>query len=259
MRLWFLWPALASACMPGYYGDQCQLCPVGFVCDGVSNPSTCATATMNGSSFCPYGILCWTSQASRTRISPVKFNVSNTSSYSYENNTCGCARGPIVTTIDFGEVRQLGGLAMQGQQGWVNSFFVEYFDSAWIRLGGLYEWDSFWPLSAHDIVFPYAVQTQFLRMSIMDFVSEFTHPVIRVAGLDDPCCPAMPGQNCTIVNHMPVTSTCGDCGCAAGSFTADGSTCLPCPSGYVCADGKMAECSAGNVCPVGSAAMLPCI
>ena len=258
MRWWILWPALAYGCMPGYYGDSCTLCPSGYVCDGSGSIERCATAPMNGSAFCPYGLVCWTSQATRSRIPLVRSNVSNSSSYEYKNTTCGCARGPIVSTLDFGRVWQIGGLAMQGLNGWVNSFFIEYYDKAWIRLGGLYEWDSYWPTSAHNVVFLYAVQTQFLRLTVMDYVSEFTYPRLLVAALDDPCCPAMPGQNCTIVNQMPVTKSCANCGCSPGYYTIDGAECLLCPTGYVCADGAMTECDVGNVCPVGSAVMSPC-
>lgn len=242
--------------MPGYWGPQCTLCPVGYICDGF-NASECTTATMPGSSVCANLILCPTIKAKRNKIQPINWTTSSTT-YNYTNDTCGCATGPLIFTLNFGSPKQMGGLAMQGDNGWIQSYFVEYGNTTWTRIGGLYEWDSTWPMITHEMLFPFAIITQFLKITIIDYVSASSWPILYIAALDDPCCLALPNQNCTLINTLPVVSKCTQC-CKEGTYSTDGITCLPCPAGYICTDQQISECVSEYYCPRGSAAMIPCI
>ena len=251
-----LFLGLTQACLPGYWGSDCVLCPQGYVCDGY-NRTLCTTAPMQGTAVCPLAILCPTTNTKRQKVYPVSFNSSQTN-YSKPNNTCGCAKGPIYLELDFGSLIQLGGLVLKSSNGWIQTYFVHYFDTSWIQLGGLYVWESKWPTIEHNMLFPFPVVTSKLRMTVIDYVSAFSYPTLFVSGLSDTCCIALSRQNCTIINGVPVTQPCSTC-CSDGYFSRDGGvTCVPCPAGYVCTDQRITECTEGNFCPPGSTEMQVC-
>ena len=242
--------------MPGFYGPYCNLCPENFACDG-SNIVPCPSAFMNGSSNCVDPSPCPQNNI-RSKVPPVSWSVFNSTIYPYANDTCGCARGPIRLTLDFGSPTRLSGMAMQSTDGWITSYFIEIDNN--VRVGGLYIWNSLFPLSEHELLFPYGVTTRNVTVIIIDWIGKTTYPKVAMAGLSDPCCLTPPGSNCTFVDGSPVLKPCPNC-CQDGTLSYDGGkTCSSCPAGYSCSAAYgITACNVGFFCPAGSAAMIPCL
>lgn len=253
------WCNVVATCFrPGYYGSQCEtLCPSGYVCNGDGGIELCESATMQGTSVCSYSVCSTSRAATRSRVWPVHWSSSTKQYTRIHNDTCGCAHGPVLLDLDFGSKKQLSGLVIESENGHLQSWFVE--DDNFTRVGGLYTWNSVFLLDT--VLFPHAVVTQSLRIIIMDYVSAYSYPKLRMAALDDPCCVAGPLQNCTVVNSVPVVQPCDRCGCANGFLSRDsGATCEPCPAGFMCNSAVgVRVCEKEYYCPTGSSEMTVCL
>ena len=176
------WIRCAHACIPGFVGPSCNVCPTDYVCES-GTPVACRNGSRAqiGSRVCdilPNPVLATEVQ----RVAPKRW----TGGLAPRVGTapCGCfmMSRELSVVLDADSPILIGGVAVGGTSGsWVTRFQISYSldGSAWRPVGGNYIGN----IDETTVVerrFPYVVQARFLRVGVVDY---FRWPSLRAAFL----------------------------------------------------------------------------
>lgn len=189
---------LNHACLPGFYGNECNLCPENHKCLNDIKQS------------CPYHLMafpgsrsCYTFSnfsGSQFKILPVK---GNAGSKNPSNASCGCFKVNTELSIIFelDELTRIFGIITQGYElTWVKTYFIDASDDniSWTPIGGLFNGNSD-DLNVAYTFFPFEIVTKFLKFSVVEY---FLWPAVQLSFLTR----VVPVQKCKPKVNMQLSN-----------------------------------------------------
>lgn len=194
------------ACLPGFYGNDCNLCPANHKCAD------------NVKQACPFHLMSF--PGSRTcytfsNFSESQFSILPVHGYAGlknpSNASCGCFKvnTELAIIFELKELTRVFGIVTQGYElTWVKTFMLDASDdnTTWTPIGGLFyaNNDDFNPIY---IFFPFEIVTKFLKFSVVEY---FLWPAVQLSFLTRvvPIHKCKPKVNMQLLNVENCTYVC---------------------------------------------------